>query len=194
MRTWILSAAGVLGVSNGKDWSPAAAEQVYTSIVDGTPVWADLPSGRSGAASDLHFSPYPVEAGLVMHAGEDGQPTLSFQGQTQQGERFPLSGEAVIHGHTVHEGTWYPVSAGDADAIISLLNETELSGLPARSPLTLRQCLTLRKAAAEGKPVIDRLPDDALIDLSKRIHAASRLELPRLSILTRFTDGSGSGS
>lgn len=167
MRAWVLSPAGVLGVSSGRQWSPAAAEQVYASIVEGTPVWDDLPGGRSGAASDLRFSPYPVEAALVMYAGEDGRPALGFQGQSQQGEQFPLSGEAVIHGHLVHEGTWYPVSADDADAIMSLLNETGLAELPVPCPSTLRQCLTLRKAAAEGEPVIDRLPDDALMNLSE---------------------------
>ena len=165
MRTWVLSSSGVLGVSDGTQWQPVAAEQVYAAVVERSPAWEDLPGGKFGDASDLQFSPYPVEAVLVLQAAEDGRPALSFEGRTQQGRDIPLTADAVLCGHGVHDGVWYPVSADDSEAIVSVLMEAGLGGPPVRSPSTLRECLSLRRAIADGKPVVDRLPDKVLMNL-----------------------------
>ena len=164
MRAWVLSPRGVLGVSDGTNWIPATADQVYRSVVEQTPLWEDLPGGRSGAAKDLSFSPYPVDATLILCCTKDDGPGIVFEARTQQGLHFPLSEQSVFHGHAVHEDTWYPVSPEHTETLASLIADAGL-GPPVRPPSSLRQCLALRKAAAEGKPVVDRLPDRVLLNL-----------------------------
>lgn len=164
MKTWTLSSGGVLGVSDGGEWLPATAEQVYASVVEQTPTWEDLPGGRTGAAAGLSFSPYPVAAVLVLCA-VNRRPAIRFEGQSQLGTVFPLSAEAVLNGHLVHGGTWHPISRPDCEAIVSLLNEADLN-LETGRPTTLRQCLALRRAAAGGQPVVNQLPDEVLANLS----------------------------
>ena len=167
MKTWVLSPGGVLGVSDGTGWSPATADEVYRSIVEQASPWEDLPSGKSGAAKDLAFSPYPVAAVLVLSCTGDDRPAIAFQARTQQGLRFPLSEQSVFHGHAVHAETWYPLSPEDSETLVSLIAEAGL-GPPVQPPSSLRQCLALRKAAAERKPVIDQLPDSVLLNLRGR--------------------------
>lgn len=165
MRAWRLSPSGVLGVVGDTRWLPATAEQIYASVVEHEPVWEDLPVGRSGAAAQLSFSPYPVDAVLVLRASADARPAIRFQGRTQHGRSFPLSSEAITCGHVIHEDTWYPVAPSDVEAITELLVDAELD--PENPcPCTLRQCLALRRAAASGGPVLDELPDSSLLNLA----------------------------
>lgn len=163
MKTWTLSSGGVLGVSDANQWVPATAEQIYGSIVEERPAWDDLAGGAHGAATGLTFSPYPVDAVLVLHS-EDARPAIRIEGRTQGDRPFPLSGEAVHHGHIVHEDTWHPVSVADSKSITTLFSEL---GIDSTTPIptTLRQCLALRRAAADGEPVIDQLCDDILVNL-----------------------------
>ncbi len=164
MKTWALSPSGVLGVSDQSRWSSATTEQVYASIIEQTPAWPDLPGGRHGAAHGLTFSPYPVNAILVLHAGDDQLPAIRIEGQTQLGQTFPLAAEAVQCGHGIHQGTWYPLSASDCEAVSGLLAEISWNE-DTPTPTTLRQCLAIRRAAANGAPVVDRLADDILLNL-----------------------------
>ena len=164
MKTWSLSPGGVLGVSDATQWFPATVDQVYASIVERRPAWDDLPSGVNGGATGLLFSPYPVDAALVLHSA-DARPAIRIEGRTQLDRSFPLSPEAVRHGHVVHEGTWYPISPADADSIAALLSDLGLDP-EAPVPTTLRQCLALRQAAANGELVIDQLCDKILLNLS----------------------------
>ena len=165
MKTWAVSSEGVLGVSDRAGWSVATAEQVYSAIVEGTVTGVGLPAERNGAAAELVFSPYPVGAVLILHASDSGRPTIRFEARTQTGGAFPLTAEAVRYGHFVHEGTWHPISPADCSALGKLLVETGL-GPDAPVPTLLRQFLVFRRAAANGEPVVDRLPDDVIIDLS----------------------------
>ena len=164
MKTWSLSPGGVLAVSDGIDCFEATADQVFASIVEQMPAWEDLPGGVHGAATRLSFSPYPVDAALVLYS-QDARPAIRIEGRTQLDRTFSLSPEAVRHGHVVHEGTWYPVSRADADSIAALLSDFGLDP-QAPVPTTLRQCLALRQAAANGGPVIDQLCDEILLNLS----------------------------
>ena len=143
MKTWSLSPNGVLGVADATQWFPATADQVYASIIEQVPAWDDLPGGKHGAANGLSFSPYPVDAVLVLQASNDARPAIRLEARTQLDQPFPLSAEAVRHGHVVHEGTWHPVSPADTDAIAALLSDL---GLDPETPIpeTLRQCLALR--------------------------------------------------
>ena len=165
MKIWTLSPGGVLGVSDESQWLPATAEQVYASIVEQTPAWPDLAGGRNGAANELSFSPYPVDALLILHASDDHRPAIRLEGRSQLGRSFALSHQAVLHGHRVDKGTWHPVSPPDCAAISSLFTEIGLDTDTA-APTTLRQCLALRRAAANGAPVVDQLPDEVLLNLS----------------------------
>ena len=165
MKTWSLSPDGVLGVSDATNWFPATADQVYASIIEQVPAWDDLRGGKHGAANGLSFSPYPVDAVLVLKASNDARPAIRLEARTQLDQSFPLSAEAVRHGHVVHEGTWHPVSPADMDAIAALLRDL---GLDPETPIptTLRQCLALRRTAANGGPVINQLCDEVLLNLS----------------------------
>lgn len=165
MKTWSLAPGGVLAVSDDTGWFPATVEQVYTSIVERTPEWEDMPAGKHGAATKLAFSAYPVDALLVLHASSDARPTIRLEARTQLDQSFPLSPEAVRHGHVVHEGTWYPVSTADTHSITTLLRDLGLD-LDALNLTTLHQYLALRRAAAKGEPVLDRLRGDVLLNLS----------------------------
>ena len=171
MKTWTLSPGGVLAVSDEDDRFPATVEQVYASIVERTPAWDDMPAGTHGAASELAFSAYPVDAMLVLHLSDDARPAVGLEARTQLDQSFPLSPEAIRHGHVVHQGTWHPVSTTDAHSITTLLHDL---GLDANKPdlTTLHQCLGLRRAAANGEPVLDRLSDDALLGFSSIDSAA----------------------
>ncbi len=165
MKTWSLSPSGVLAVSDGRQRIPATAEQVYASIIEHRSAWDDLATGRQGAAAELSFSPYPVGALVVLEASNSAWPSIRLTARTQLGQSFPLSFEAIHRGHVVHEGTWHPVSPADAQSVATLLGNIGLdTAVPV--PLTLRQCLALRRAAANGEPVVDQLSDDALSNLS----------------------------
>jgi len=165
MKTWSLSPDGVLGVSDATQWIPATAEQVYVSIMEQKPAWEDLPVGRNGAATGLSFSPYPVDVALVLHASDDSRPAIRLEGRTQLDQIFPLSAEAFRHGHVIHEDTWYPISPAATKSIAVVLTDIGLD-VNAPASATLRQCLALRRAAANGKPVLDQLEDDILLNLS----------------------------
>ena len=171
MKTWSLSPGSVLAVSDEAGWFPATVEQVYASIVEQTPEWEDMPAGKHGAATELAFSAYPVNALLVLHVSGDARPALRLEARTQLGQSFPLSPEAARHGHIVHEGMWHPVSAADTHSISGLFRDLGLDP-DAPDPTTLHQCLALRRAAANGEPVLDRLGDDALLNLSSIEHGA----------------------
>ena len=171
MKTWAVSAGGVLAVSDDTGCFPATVEQVYASIVEQTPEWEDMRAGKHGAATELAFSAYPVDALLVLHISNNARPAVSLEARTQLDKTFPLSPEAVRHGHVVHEGTWHPVSVADTHSITALLSHV---GLDPNAPdlTTLHQCLALRRAAANGEPVLDRLTDDVLFNLSSIDRAA----------------------
>lgn len=149
---------------DGTDTTPATVDQVYAAIVEKSPEWEDMPAGKHGAAIDLAFSAYPVDASLVLAVSSNARPSVSLEARTQLDQSFPLSAEAVRHGHVVHQGTWYPLSPADTDSVTDLLRDL---GLNLDEPnATLNQCLALRRAAANGEPVLDRVTDDALLGLA----------------------------
>ena len=161
MKNWVLN-GDVLEVADGEDRIPAQANQVYTSVLEEKKIWPDLPPGRVGDARGIAFSRYPVDLTVVISEDEaDGKPFVSFEAHTHQGERFPVSREAMGRGHVVHELTWYPCAPEDMEEILALLESAECH--PATgSPRNLAGYLTLKKAAVEGEVVIDRLPNNTL--------------------------------
>lgn len=161
MKNWVLR-EDVLEVADGEESIPASAEQVYQSVLEETPVWPGLATGKSGDASNIKFSRYPVNLVLVVASDKyTGAPTLSIHAITQHGSRFPISNRSLERGHTVHEGTWYPAAPGSGEAITSLIREVGYN--PEMGMLkTLRGLLQLKKVATEGGPVVDEFDNDAL--------------------------------
>lgn len=161
MKSWTLN-GDVLEIVDGEERIPATVDQVYASVVEEKPAWSDLPAGKCGEAKGLTFSHYPVEITAVMTTDTvTGQPCITFEAQTQKNETFRVSQLALARGHVVHEGTWYPGYPSNVEEVAILLKEAGYQQ-EAGSVQTLKGFLNLKKAAIEGGPVIDRLPDDAL--------------------------------
>lgn len=161
MKRWVLTGE-TLALSDGDQRIQASVEEIFVSVVEESPPWADLPPGKSGDAASLDFCRYPIQLQAVLdEARENAHPRVTFEAQTQQGMRFVVTENVLRTGHVVHEGTWYPVTPGDGEAISSLLREAEIDPAQGLCP-TLRSLLAIKKAAADGGPIIDRLTDDAM--------------------------------
>lgn len=164
MKTWVLN-GDVLEIADGEVRISADADVVYASIVEDQPAWPDLPGGKCGDAERLRFSRYPVDLAAVIECCAGAKwPVVAFEARTQKGDRFSVSIEAVVRGHVVHEQVWYPGTADNTGGLLELLAENGYDMETGR-PRRLAGLLALKRAAVEGGPVIDRLPDDALTRL-----------------------------
>ena len=164
MKSWVLN-GDVLEVADGATRIPADADEVYASVIEEKSAWPDLPGGKCGDADRLRFSRYPVDlAAVITVDAESSWPIVSFEARTQKGEDFPVSREAVARGHVVHQQMWYPGTAENTRGLKELLEESGYDPDTGR-PRKLAGFLALKRAAAEGGPVIDRLPDDVLTRL-----------------------------
>ena len=164
MKKWVLK-GDVLEIADGEARILATADQVYASVIEEKPAWPDLPSGKCGDADRLRFSRYPVHLAVVIAGDVEARwPVVSFEARTQKGESFRVSREAVARGHVVHEQVWYPCAAENTEGLLELLEESGYDPDAGR-PRKLAGFLALKKAAVEGGPVIDWLPDDALTRL-----------------------------
>ena len=167
MKSWIIS-GDVLEIADGDIQISVNADQVYASIINQDPAWDDLLPGKSGDAANLKFSRYPVDVAIVLASEPDqNQPRLTFEAQTQSGQKFPLTWKAVQLGHVVHDGIWYQSFSGTTDAIVALLDKAGLDAADSKSH-TLRGYLELKKIAIENELVIDRLPVDTLKQIPLR--------------------------
>ena len=164
MKSWVLN-GDVLEVADGATRIPAQADHVYASVLEKMPAWPDLPAGKCGEAVGLQFSRYPVEMAVVIAVdGDTGRPILTFEARSHKGESFPVSRGAVARGHVVHERTWYPGAPENTEAVMILLEKAGYNP-ETGNPRKLAGFLILKRAASEGGPVIDKLPDDALTRL-----------------------------
>ena len=174
MKSWVLE-GDVLELADGETRIPAEADEVYASVVEQRGALPDLPTGKCGDAARLAFSRYPVDMAVVIGTDEEvGEPVVAFEARTQRAESFPVSKEAVLRGHVVHGETWYACGRENTEALKILLEEAGYDPVRAR-PGKLAGYLVLKRAAREGGPVIDRLPDDAL---SQEIDAAGADDSP----------------
>ena len=161
MKHWVLN-GDVLEIADGDIRIPANADQVYATIVEKKSAWPDLQAGKFGDASMLQFSHYPVDFLAVMTVDADSNlPVVTFEFQTQKGKKFPGSYDAVTRGHIVHGHMWYPGAPGSCEGLMELLNESGYDPV-ARRPQHLAGILSLKRAAVEGGPIVDHLPDHAL--------------------------------
>ena len=164
MKRWVLN-GDVLEIADGEERIAADADQVYASVIEQGATWPDLPAGKCGDADILRFSRNPVELAAVIAGGSDSDwPVVAFEARTQNGKTFPVSREAVARGHVVYERVWYPGVPGSSGDLAELLEQSGYDPDAAR-PRSLAGILALKRAAVEGGPVIDRLPDDALTKL-----------------------------
>lgn len=161
MKRWVLD-GDVLEIADGESRIAADADQVYASVIEEDPAWPDLPAGKCGDAVGIRFSRYPVElAAVIVGADDNDWPVVRFEARAQRGSKFPASGKAVARGHVVHERTWYPGTSENIEGLVRLLEQGGHDPETGRLR-NLAGILTLKRAAAEGGPVVDLLPDDAL--------------------------------
>ena len=161
MKRWVLSGE-ILELVDGIERIEAGVEEIFSAIIEKSSRWSDLPPGRSGDAAKLEFSRYPIQLQAVLTDGaDDVHPRVTFEGRTQQGLSFAVSEKVVRRGHVVHGEIWYPVALGDGEMIVSLLREAGVDEAGGQCT-TLQSILAIRKAAADGGPVVDRLTDSAL--------------------------------
>ena len=160
-RQWIVT-GDVLEIAAGDARLSVTADEVYASCIEGDHSQLHLPLRSFGDARLLQFSKYPVEI-LIVISDTDGSdwPIPSFEAQTQKGEAFPVSRKALARGHVVNGRTWYPIAPGNAAELSQFLRQHGYDPKE-EQPARLSRLLALKRAAAEGGPVIDRLPDDAL--------------------------------
>ena len=170
LKHWVLK-GDVLEISDGETRVAANADQVYTSVVKNNPAWIDLPAGKCGDAKFLTFSSYPVELRVVISANpESGHPVLTFEAETQENKRFPVSEVAMKRGHVVYNGTWHPAWSDSSECVAAMLKEAGFDP-QLGAPRTLRGFLHLKRAASYGEPVVDKLTDDILKKLSLKERA-----------------------
>lgn len=161
MKRWVLD-EDVIEIAEGETRIAAEADQVYASVIEKDPAWPDLPAGKCGDARTLQFSRYPVELTAVIAGTTDSDwPVVTFEARTQRGLKFPASRKAVARGHVVHDRTWYPGTPENAEGLLQLLEQSGYDPDAGRLR-SLAGVLTLKRAAVEGGPVVDRLQDEAL--------------------------------
>ena len=161
MKRWVQT-GDCLQLEDGSRRSSATAEQIFASIVESSPPWSDLTPGKSRDLADLEFSRYPVLVQAVLTVDRCvGQPRVTLEAVSQQGLSFPVSEEAVSRGHVIYDGTWFPLAPDCGPAIRSLMREASVD-LETGLVQSFKGFLALRKTAAHGGPVVDRLNDAIL--------------------------------
>lgn len=158
MSEWVLD-SNVLKLCTDDTKIVPTADQVYSSVIEKTPAWADLESGKSGAASRLKFSQYPVKLTAFVSDNENGGlPLVCLEARPQSGKAFPVDQSVLDIGHLVANDTWYPVALNSLDTLRELLGEGEVND--AGEIQTLKGLLDLKAAAVRGEPVTDLTSSD----------------------------------
>lgn len=139
---------GQLGLVRDGVFSTPSADEVYRSAVEHRRVWEDM---EPGPAPGLVFSRYPAIPTVVLGASVDGAPTLGYEAVLDAGSAVAISARDISAGHFVSGGVWYPLDPGALEEIGALQAE------PSDGQLSLRSVLALKRAAATGGPVTDRL-------------------------------------
>lgn len=137
---------GRLGLERSGTFVVPTADEVYRSAVEHQRVWEDI---APGPAPDLVFSRYPALARVTLSA-DGGGPVVGYEAVLPDGV-VAISAEDLETGHILAAGTWYPLDPGGIDEIRELLKGGSSGSI------SLRGILGLKKAAAEGGPVEDRL-------------------------------------
>lgn len=138
---WLIDPAGNARVP--------ATDEVYRALVERQPADDWVPTNVDG----LRPSRYPLVPAIVIGQGENGTPSYSISAACRS-THINLEAADVERGHHVSAGTWYPVDPSAGNEVLELLKQGGNRLGPANS---LRGFLAIRKAAAEGGAVEDRL-------------------------------------
>ena len=158
MREWALKGRTLVLRGDGVDTVPTA-EEVYSSVIEGTSPWPDVSPGKNGDANGLKFSRYPAEVRLVIEDRAEGEmPGTVLMMQPQSGDTFRISAELLGVGHVVEAGTWFPLSPSSVSTIVNLLREGDVN--EEGTVCSFRGLLALKKAAVNGEPVADLTSSD----------------------------------
>ena len=131
----------------------------------GAAEWDDLPGGQTRRRErNSSFSPYPVDAVLVLKASNDARPAI--QPRSAHATRSVLP--ALCRGSSPRTRRPRRHLAPSVRLPTPTPSPALLQGPGSRPrmrpiPTTLRQCLALRRAAANGGPVINQLCDDDVL-------------------------------
>lgn len=158
-QVWVVrNNALVLVDESGTERVPEA-EEIYASLVEGRPPEAWIPVKVPG----LRTSRYPLVPTLaIREEGTSGAPRFEIMG-TCRGVETALAIADLQRGHTVLDGTWYPIEPSGRNEILSLVRDLGVTPGPVRS---LRTFLAVRKACAAGGAVEDQMPAGAISPLA----------------------------
>lgn len=138
---------GQLGLVRDGAFLTLSADEIYRSAVENLRVWDDV---EPGPADGLVFSRYPALPRAVL-AADDAGPGVYHEAVLADGSLIAVSTAHLMAGHVVVDGVWHPLDPGSLEEILAL------PGAEPGRGLSLRAVLALKKAAADGGPVEDRL-------------------------------------
>jgi len=125
------------------------AEDIYNALVERRPTEIWVPTSVDG----LRASRYPLTPTLVIKENTEGVPSYSVSASSR-GMALDIALHDLERGHTIADGVWYPIEPRANAEVSELLRGTGADIGPARS---LKAFLAIRKAAATGGPVEDRM-------------------------------------
>ncbi|KRP95942.1 serine/threonine protein phosphatase [Pseudomonas lactis] len=134
-----------------------SVEEIYSALVERQPAEAWMPANVDG----LGVSRYPLTPSLVIQKNKDGAP-FYFISASSRGTTLELVPTDLERGHTIADGVWYPIEPVTSAEVLEILHGTGSTVGPARS---LRAFLAIRKAAAAGGPVEDRMAEQPISPL-----------------------------
>ncbi|WP_420133243.1 DEAD/DEAH box helicase, partial [Rhodopseudomonas sp.] len=155
---WILENNTLRIQRDGLAVTPAALD-VLRCIEDGQSVWPDVPPGKTGAASSLKFSAYPIMLRLVVeHDPSVGTLCIRLAGKSR-GRDIALPERLADADHVVSGDTWYAI---DNESLLEVTDVLRVSGATLGPLRSLGIFLKLRRASQEGTAVEDRTRDAEL--------------------------------
>ena len=125
------------------------AEEIYQALVERRPADEWVPTSVDG----LRPSRYPLVPSIVIGQDENGAPCYSISA-VSRGTQVDLEVADVERGHHISAAIWYPVDQAAGKEVLELLRQGGNGLGPASS---LKGFLAIRRAAAEGRAVEDRL-------------------------------------
>ncbi|RZN98591.1 DEAD/DEAH box helicase [Pseudomonas moorei] len=134
-----------------------SVEEIYSALVERQPAEAWMPASVDG----LGVSRYPLTPSLVIQKNKDGA-LFYFISASSRGTTLELVPTDLERGHTIADGVWYPIEPVTSAEVLEILHGTGSTVGPARS---LRAFLAIRKVAAAGGPVEDRMADQPISPL-----------------------------
>lgn len=155
--TWEVRGAELWLVDpSGSKRVPSVGE-IYSALVERLPAEAWIATSVDG----LGVSRYPLTPSLVIQGNKDGVPCYLISASSR-GATLELVPKDLERGHTIVDGIWYPVESITSTEVLELLRSTGITVGPVCS---LKAFLAIRRVAAEGGPVEDRMAEQPISPL-----------------------------